>query len=374
MTPVDCKEDSAVVKKLKQAGAIIVTRGNSSEFLLGRETDNLVYGTTNNALNQKLTAGGSSGGDAVLVGSESVVFGIGTDIGGSCRYPAAFNGIVGFKPASGQIDKQGIFPAAGNDFVETMNSPGILCRSVRDVRLVYNVISNKHIGETKNLSNTKILKAKNFQVTVKDDSITNSLNESFEFLRRNNFSVQDIDIPESGKLYLMFATLMCGGFTDKIYEWSKTVDGKKLTFMGEWLRRRKGRPTISSELFSMLLPFNLMKPSASKLQKTIDAVQQLRNKYNSLLGENGILILPTVGVLAPEHKKFVPQYNKPGVIRIITPISLCNILNLSCITVPAKKYRADKTKNPPAVQLVSKSGSEELLLSVAEKLEQHFNS
>src|SRR4051812_35728829 len=152
MKPIVCTEDAAVVKKLKAAGAIVVARGNTSEFLLGRETNNLVYGTTNNAINPELTAGGSSGGGGALTASERVAFGIGTDIGGSCRYPALFNGIVGFKPASGQIDKTGIFPRAGNEFVETMNSPGVLCRSVRDARLVYNVIGDKKLKASPDLS------------------------------------------------------------------------------------------------------------------------------------------------------------------------------------------------------------------------------
>ena len=136
MKEIICKEDAVVVKKLKEAGVVIVARGNTSEFLLGRETNNLVFGTTNNSINQSLTTGGSSSGDGTRVGSNCVAFGIGTDIGGSCRFPAVFNGIVGFKPASGQIDKTGIFPGASNEFIETMNSPGILCHSVRDALLV----------------------------------------------------------------------------------------------------------------------------------------------------------------------------------------------------------------------------------------------
>src|SRR3954471_768865 len=83
MRPIECNEDASVVRKLKQAGAIIVARGNTSEFLLGRETDNLIFGTTKSAVNPLLTSGGSSGGDGSLVGSGCVAFGIGTDIGGS---------------------------------------------------------------------------------------------------------------------------------------------------------------------------------------------------------------------------------------------------------------------------------------------------
>ena len=369
MKPINCKEDAAEVKKLKDAGAIIVARGNTSEFLLGRETDNLRYGTTNNAIDPSLTAGGSSGGDGTMTAADFVGFGIGTDIGGSCRYPALFNGIVGFKPASGQIDKAGIFPSAGNDFTESMNSPGILCRSVRDARLVYNLIGNKHLDAKTDITGVQLYTSSNFRVKIKDESIARALRASVDYFKSKNITVSDLDIPESGSLYKDFVTLMCAGFTDRIYEWSVTEKGEKLSFAGELIRRIMGKPTLSHEIFSMLLPFNLFKPSEAKLKATINYVTTLREKYHSMLGENGVLILPTVGILAPRHRKFIAQYNKPGVIEIITPVSFCNILNLSCITLPAWNYQKEKNVNPPAIQLVAAPGNEELLLNVAEQLE-----
>jgi Asp-tRNA(Asn)/Glu-tRNA(Gln) amidotransferase A subunit family amidase len=372
MPPIVCREDAAVVKKLKDAGAVIIARGNTSEFLLGRETNNLLYGTTNSTINPGLTVGGSSGGDGSMAASGIVAFGIGTDIGGSCRYPAVFNGIVGFKPASGQIDKKGIFPAAGNDFSETMNSPGVLCRSVRDVRLVYNVIADKKLNHSETISDAQIFTSKDFQVKIKDESISNALKASVDFFSAK-FPVRDLAISESGKLYLHFNALMFAGFTDKIYEWSVTKDGKKLSYFGEFFRRLRGKNTISDELFALLFPFNVLKPSAAKLEKVIEEVKELRAKYSSLLGNKGVLILPTLGILAPQHKKFIPQYNKPGIVEIITPVSFCNVLNLSCITIPAGKYRENKNINPPGIQLVCAPGNEELLLNVAEQLEAGLN-
>jgi Asp-tRNA(Asn)/Glu-tRNA(Gln) amidotransferase A subunit family amidase len=122
----------------------------------------------------------------------------------------------------------------------------------------------------------------------------------------------------------------------------------------------------------MLLPFNLFKPSPAKLQQVIDRTEASRQKYYDLFGNNGVLILPTTGILAPKHTKFIPQYNKPGVIEIITPVSFCNVYNLSCITVPAWKYQKDKTNNPPGIQLIAAPGSEALLLSAAEQLEEYL--
>lgn len=372
MTPLDCKEDATVVKKLKAAGAVVVARGNTSEFLLGRETDNLVYGTTNSVFDKELTGGGSSGGDGALVGSGCVPVGIGTDIGGSCRYPAVFNGIVGFKPASGQIDKMGIFPAAGNIFVETMNSPGTLTRSVRDARLIYNVIGDKRLEASSDISGMQLFTSSAFRVKICDESISRALNASVEFFRSANVAVKDIDIPESGAHYPDFGALIMGGFTDKIYEWSTMADGKRLSFFGELFSRMTGNPTLSYEIFALLPAFNLLKPSPAKLEKVINNAQAARDKYYSLLGSKGILILPTVGILAPRHKKFIAQYNKPGVVEIITPVSFCNVYNLSCITLPAWKFQADKGKNPPGIQLVAAPGSEELLLNAAEQLEKHL--
>jgi Asp-tRNA(Asn)/Glu-tRNA(Gln) amidotransferase A subunit family amidase len=369
MKPIICKEDAAVVKKLKNAGAVLVARGNTSEFLLGRETDNLIFGTTNNPINPTLTIGGSSGGDAAMVASECVAFGVGTDIGGSCRYPAVFSGIIGFKPASGQIDKTGIFPTAGNEFTETMNSPGILCRSVRDARLVYNVIGNKQLTKNNDISKVQLYTSTNFKVKIEDTSISDTLKASVEYFSKSGMIIKDLDINESASLYTNFNTLMFAGFTDNIYKWSETEDRKKLSFIGELFRRWRGKPTISNELFALLFPFNLYKPSESKLKSTIETVVSLREKYNSILGKNGILLLPTVGILAPMHKKFIPQYNKPGIIEIITPISFCNVLNLSCISLPAWKYQKNKNINPPGLQLISASGNEELLLNVAENIE-----
>jgi Asp-tRNA(Asn)/Glu-tRNA(Gln) amidotransferase A subunit family amidase len=372
MKPIQCKEDAFTVAKLKKAGAIVVARGNTSEFLLGRETDNLVFGTTNNAINPSLTAGGSSGGDAVLVANQSVAFAIGTDIGGSCRIPAAFNGIVGFKPASGQIDKKGIFPEAGSTFIESMNSPGILCRSVRDARMVYNIIGTKDLHQSNDISSSQIFSSSDFRVKITDNSISEALNHSMNFFQ-SHCSVKDIPIPESGKLYPLFATLMCAGFTDKIYEWSVTEKGEHLSFLGEFFRRLSGKQTISNELFSMLLPFNVLKPSSSKLKKVIKEVEMLREKYHAVLG-NGILVLPTMGILAPLHKKFIPQYNKPGVIEILTPVSFCNILNLSCVTIPAYKFQKNINTNPPAIQLVTAPGNEMQLLNAAEQLEKELTT
>ncbi|WP_016713819.1 amidase family protein, partial [Pseudomonas monteilii] len=92
---------ATAAQRLIDAGAIPVALGNQAEMALWPETDNPVYGRTCSPYRNDRSAGGSSGGDAVLVASACVPFALGTDGGGSVRIPAACNGIFGLKPSRG---------------------------------------------------------------------------------------------------------------------------------------------------------------------------------------------------------------------------------------------------------------------------------
>jgi amidase len=95
--------DATVVARLKAAGAILLGKSNTPEFTWSFETNNLVFGRTNNPWDVSLSPGGSSGGAAAIVAAQGVPFDIGTDTGGSIRVPAHFCGIAGLKPTAGRV-------------------------------------------------------------------------------------------------------------------------------------------------------------------------------------------------------------------------------------------------------------------------------
>lgn len=95
--------DCDVVDNLRKLGIVIICKSNVIQATMGAETTNRVYGTSKNIYNLSRTTGGSSGGEGCLVGAFCSPLGIGTDIAGSIRNPAAFNGIYGFKPTSNKI-------------------------------------------------------------------------------------------------------------------------------------------------------------------------------------------------------------------------------------------------------------------------------
>lgn len=86
-------EDANIIKSLKELGAVIFARTNQPQSLMHLETSNNIYGTTVNPRNRSLTAGGSTGGEGALMGMNGSPLGIGGDIGGSIRVPAALNGV-----------------------------------------------------------------------------------------------------------------------------------------------------------------------------------------------------------------------------------------------------------------------------------------
>ena len=108
------ERDATVVRRVKDAGAILLGKTNTPELTLSYETNNVVYGRTNNPWDVTRTTGGSSGGAAAIVACGGAAFDIGSDYGGSIRLPAHFNGIAGIKPTHSRVPRTGhIFPFGG---------------------------------------------------------------------------------------------------------------------------------------------------------------------------------------------------------------------------------------------------------------------
>ncbi|MCF8113070.1 MAG: amidase [Desulfotignum sp.] len=133
-------KDATVVSRLRAAGAILLGKTNTSELTLSYGTDNLIYGRTNNPYDLLRTPGGSSGGAAAIVAANGSAFDIGSDYGGSLRFPAHCCGITTIKPTSGRVPRTGhILPFGG--VLDSFQQIGPLARYVEDLSLVLPIIS-----------------------------------------------------------------------------------------------------------------------------------------------------------------------------------------------------------------------------------------
>jgi len=135
-------EDGPLVKRLRDAGAIILGKTNVSQMLLFIESDNPLYGRTNNPWNLDRSCGGSSGGEAAIIAAGGSPLGLGGDFGGSIREPAHFCGIQGLKPTSLRLtnfDTRSDLLPRGQEVV--LPQPGPMARKVADLALTMDVLT-----------------------------------------------------------------------------------------------------------------------------------------------------------------------------------------------------------------------------------------
>ena len=133
--------DATVAARLRAAGGILLGKSNTPELTLAAETDNLVYGRTNNPFDVNRTTGGSSGGAGAIVTCGGAAFDIGSDTGGSVRYPAHFCGIAGLKPNSGRVPRTGHIVSHSMGAVDSLTQNGPMARYVEDLALILPIIS-----------------------------------------------------------------------------------------------------------------------------------------------------------------------------------------------------------------------------------------
>ena len=138
--------DAPLVTRLKAAGAILLGNTNTPEFLMAYESNNLLTGKTSNPWDFARSAGGSSGGEAAAIGSGCSAGGVGSDGGGSIRVPAHFCGICGLKPTPGRIPATGHFPPCAGAF-SWIGVVGPMARTIADLRLLFEVMAGPDPGD-----------------------------------------------------------------------------------------------------------------------------------------------------------------------------------------------------------------------------------
>ena len=193
--------DSTVVRRLREAGAIIVGRTNMDEFAMGSSTENSAYGITRNPHDISRVPGGSSGGSAAALAANMVLGSLGSDTGGSVRQPAAFCGLVGFKPTYGGISRYGLIPMASS-----LNQIGLLGKTVADTKMLFDVVGGPDPFDSITINDRTYPKQKEFKKTIGiprefvssegvGEEVKKNFEEVVERFKTLGYSIKDIDLP-----------------------------------------------------------------------------------------------------------------------------------------------------------------------------------
>ena len=347
------------VQGLIDAGAIPLGVTNTSELTLWLESDNHLYGRTNNPYDVRRTAGGSSGGEGAAVGCGGSPFGIGSDIAGSIRIPSLFCGVFGHKPSAGLVSNDGMWPP-GTGELDGMLGVGPLTRRAEDLMPVLRLIAQKPPHDPPEVSLAGLT------VTTVEDASRGGLGEELRDARER----------AAGALKAVGATLR----RVHLRSWRHAVapylaalqagagsDHPTLTLLEEsgeerpsWrsLLRRRGPHTVPTRVALAVELLPERRPSARARR----AAAAIADELVDAIGD-GVLLHPAHPRPAPRHGRTV---GRPW---LLTPAAVFNLAGVPVTEVPLGLSEAGL---PVGVQVAAGPGRDYLTIAVARELERVF--
>ena len=367
-------ETASTAARLLAAGAIPLGVTNTSELTMWIESDNRVYGRTNNAYDPSRTAGGSSGGEGAVVGAGGSPIGLGSDIGGSIRLPAFFNGVFGHKASSWLVPNSGQFPPAEGDLTR-MLAVGPITRRAEDLMPMLRTIAGPDgvDPDTREveLGDPADVELRGLPVIVSEDAsvlpVARELLDAREraagalaaagaAVRRESMR----SIRRAMEYYL--ATLGDGDGPDV---WSLVGADPSVRPRMRTIARDawRGRGDHTLPLLFLLLGEKLQKRApAARTRKAIEAGRALAREVEGVIGD-GVLLHPPFPRVAPKHGRTV---GRPW---LLLPAAAFNLMGLPATVIPLGLNRDGL---PLGVQAVAGRDRDHVSIAVALELERVF--
>ena len=331
------KRDADVVARLRAAGAVILGHLNMHEGALGATTDNPHYGRTHNPHRLGYTPAGSSGGSAAAVAARLCPLALGTDTMGSVRLPAAYCGIVGFKPSHGLLGNDGVEPLC-----RRLDQVGPMARSVSDLRLFFEILNVLPMPRmTTDLSVLRVGRLVEFDEVALSDDVRRAFANAYHRLSQAGIEVLDLSIPHFDPVKARRAGLLLA------------ESEAAATFAAD----REDYPAAFSNEFARMLDFGAG-ATGEKLGDAERLIDTIRADFDRLFETVDLLVAPT----APQTA-FLFGDDVPSSQADLT--ALANFAGAPAISLPIPS--ADL---PVGLQLIGRRGADALVLHVAELMEQ----
>jgi len=364
--------DSEGVVRFKKAGAIPIGVTNTSELCMWYESDNRVYGRSNNPYNPKHIVGGSSGGEGAIIGAGGSPFGLGADVGGSIRMPAFFNGVFGHKPTGGLIPNTGQYPTVTPDAARYLVT-GPLARKAEDLWPLVKILAGPD-GKDPGCIDIKL----GDPASVKLESLTvidvedNGKARVSPDLRAAQQKVADFLASKDAKVKKAKPAALKSQFdiwsamlttANQVHFTVMLGNGKPVNGpleMLKWIFRVSDH-TLPSVIMAMIERVPEWTPK--RTQGFIEMGKALRKELVELIGPNGIMLYPS-------HQYPAPVHYRP----LLTPFHFAytGILNVMELPVTQVPLGLNSVGLPTGVQVVAIHGNDHIPVAVALELEKQF--
>ena len=318
--------DADIVARLHAAGAITLGKTNTHELGGGVTTINPFFGTTRNPIDPTRIAGGSSGGSAAAVAARMCAAATGSDTGGSVRIPAAFCGVVGFKPSYGRFSTRGLLGS-----VPTFDHVGFLTRTVEDAQIIVNG------PRPEPPATIRVGVPRNYFFDNLDPAVAAAMTTAIANMRARA-TVIDIDVPiDLARMSRVFDPIV-------VFEiWSR--------FGADW----RTNPGSFSKAFSAF--FDIERPTVAEYESALAALKEYQAAVDGVFDKVDVIATPTVPVIAP---LITAPIDGDLILRNTAPFNAAGTPAIS-IPLPASPL-------PVGLQLAARRGDDDKLLQIARRI------
>jgi len=365
--------DATVITKLKEAGAVFIGRTNMDEFAMGGSNENSAFGPTKNPIDPSRVPGGSSGGSAAAVAAHMALGALGTDTGGSVREPAAFCGLVGFKPTYGAISRSGLIAMAAS-----LNQCGILAQTTDDLSVVFDTVRGKDPLDSQSIdagfyaapTHKKKLGVPRALLKGVDADVFAAFEHSLEAYKSQGYEIIDVELPSASLALAIYYILVPAEVSTDLarldgVRYGLSLKGQSLADdyavtraagFGPEVRRRimLGTYVLSSGYYD------------AYYGKATAARELLRKEYATALEQVDAIVLPTTPSPAPK----TGEKSDPLSMYLLDIFTVtANLTGHPAVSVPMGTVERDGASLPIGFHLTSAMGDEATLFALGKLLE-----
>ncbi|MEZ0049426.1 fatty acid amide hydrolase 2 [Mycobacterium sp. MAA66] len=366
---ITATHNATVVQRLVDAGAIILGLTNTSEACMWTETRNRVYGRTNNAYDQRRSAGGSSGGEGAAIGSGATPIGLGTDTLGSIRIPALCNGVFGHRPSTGLVPLTGSWPPPYGVAKMCVNGP--LARRAEDLMPVLRIMAGPDgvdpLVHPMELPDPDRALLRGVRVTLIEEAFLPGA--ARQMLRARDRAAAALETAGARIEYRSLKSLRSIGFLTTVVLAEETgrrfadvmnEQGARPLALRELCAPRGNhtapmRALVIGEKFESLLPKRLVR-------QLVQNAHAIENAMGEAIGD-GLVLHPTTASVAPRHGTTTGQ-----------PWHANGVAAFSLAGLPVTQVPLGFAPNglPLGVQVAGRLGHDHLTIAAAVELERAF--